>query len=311
VNGTIGAIRFMHRHLPAAAALAFAAGLLACGEQLVSSPERDSPEQPAIANAAPYATLVGAGDIASCDADYRDEATAALIANIDGTVFTTGDNAYPNGTTSNYKCYHASWGAFKSRTRPVPGNHEYRTTGAEPYYKYFGSLAGPAGKGYYSYDLGGWHIVALNSEANLSQQRAWLKADLAAHPSKCTLAYWHRPLFTSSSVHTGDVEMRPFFRILYEAGAEVVLTGHSHNYERFAPQDHRGRADASRGIRQFVVGTGGAENAYGFGAPVANSERRYSGYGVLRLRLYPDRYEFNFLPAAGGTWTDSGGGTCH
>jgi 3',5'-cyclic AMP phosphodiesterase CpdA len=288
---------------------ALLAALLACGEQVLSPPPADRPA--AATGTSSYVTLVGAGDIAGCAPGYRDEATAALISGIPGTVFTTGDNAYPNGSSANYSCYNASWGAFKSRTRPVPGNHEFRTSGAAAYFKYFGHLAGPPGKGYYSYDLGEWHIVALNSETNLAEQRAWLEADLAASSAKCTLAYWHRPLFTSGTVHTGDPRMRPFFRILYEAGADVVLTGHSHQYERFAPQSPNGTLNRRRGIRQFVTGTGGADTPYGFGPPAPNSEARYSGYGVLRLRLYADGYDFAFIPIAGETWTDAGSGVCH
>jgi hypothetical protein len=258
------------------------------------------------------AILVGAGDIAGCSSTFKDEATAALVDNIAGTVFALGDDAYPSGTTADFGCYDASWGKFKARTRPAPGNHEYQTTGAAPYYSYFGNLAGPSGKGYYSYDVGGWHVVSLNSEQDLTGQVTWLKGDLAAHPAKCTLAYWHKPLFTSGSVHGPETAMRPIYQVLYDAGADVVLSGHNHHYERFAPQNPAGGADAARGLRYFVVGTGGTPNLYGFGAPRPNSEVRYNGgQGVLKLTLSPDHYDWEFVSVAGKTFTDSGTQACH
>jgi hypothetical protein len=254
--------------------------------------------------------LVGAGDIAGCASAYDDEATAALVARIRGAVFTLGDNAYPNGRTQDYSCYGASWGAFKDRTYPSPGNHDYRTADGAPYFAYFGDRAGPPGRGWYSYDLGGWHIVSLNSERDLDAQAVWLAADLAAHPARCTLAYWHRPLFTSGRRHPPYAPMRPIFQVLYEAGADLVLSGHNHQYERFAPQDPNGRADSARGIREFVVGTGG-DALYTFRAPAPNSEVRYNGgHGVLKLTLYPDRYAFQFVSVAGKEFGDSGGGEC-
>jgi hypothetical protein len=287
------------------ATLAFGLVLGACEER---------PTEPAAQPAEALSTtvtgaLIGAGDIAGCRTDYQDEATAKIISAIPGTVFTVGDNAYPDGTTSDFSCYNTSWGAFKSRTRPAPGNHEYNSSStAAPYFNYFGSRAGPAGRGWYSYDVGGWHIVSLNSERNLSTQASWLKSDLAAHPAKCTLAYWHKPLFTSGSIHSPNTSMRPIFTVLYNAGAEIVLGGHNHNYERFAPQDPYGKA-TSNGIRQFVVGTGGAE-LYGFGSAKPNSQVRHQGYGVLKLTLYSDHYAYKFI-SVGSSWTDSGTGTCH
>jgi hypothetical protein len=257
------------------------------------------------------ATLVTAGDIATCSTSDGDAATAKLVDAIPGTVAALGDNAYPDGSASNYRCYDATWGRFKSRTRPIPGNHEYHASGAAPYFSYFGSRAGSAGKGWYSYDVGNWHIVALNSEKSISEQATWLKADLAAHRTKCTLAYWHQPLYTSGSAHGPYTATRPLFQILYAAGAEIVLGAHNHNYERFAPQNADGRADATRGVRQFVVGTGGAE-LRGFGSAKPNSEKRYSsGYGVLKLTLSDGRYDWKFVSVAGKTFTDSGSGACH
>jgi hypothetical protein len=258
------------------------------------------------------AVLVGAGEIARCGTvKAGDAATARLLDGIAGTVFTIGDNAYPDGSGSNYSnCYGPTWGRYKSRTRPVPGNHDYHIAGAAGYFGYFGSRAGSPSRGCYSFQLGTWHVIAINSEANLSAEATWLKADLAAHPARCTLAYWHRPLFTSGP-HGPATQMRPIFRILYQAGAEVVVTGHNHNYERFAPQTPDGNLDAGRGIREFVVGTGGA-GLYAFDTRAANSQARYSGgHGVIKLTLNPGSYSWKFIPVPGKTWTDSGSQSCH
>jgi hypothetical protein len=254
--------------------------------------------------------LIGAGDIATCDRDH-DEATANLLDTISGTVFTLGDNAYPDGTASNYAdCYDPSWGRHKWRTRPAPGNHEYHVGDAAGYFDYFGRAAGPSDRGYYGYWLGSWRIYSLNSEANLDAQADWLRRDLAAHPARCVLAYWHQPLF-SSGEHGPETEMRPFFTILYEAGAEVVLSGHDHDYERFSPQTPAGSADWSHGITQFVVGTGG-KSLRAFGAPLPNSEVRHNdGYGVLKLTLEEGSYTWRFLSEAGQAFTDTGSRPCH
>jgi hypothetical protein len=257
------------------------------------------------------ATLLAAGDIAGCTSGYQDEVTADLLGAREGTIAALGDNAYPDGSAGNYAdCYDPSWGKYKDRTRPVPGNHEYYQTGAAAYFSYFGDRAGPAGRGYYSYELGSWHIVALNSEARLAEQADWLKADLAAHPATCTLAYWHRPYFTSGH-HPPYALIRPLVEILYQAGAEIVLSGHNHQYERFAPQDPDRHADP-QGIRQFVVGTGGANVLYDFEATQPNSEVRWKdGYGVLALTLEDGSYSWNFLAAGGANFSDSGEGSCH
>jgi hypothetical protein len=260
--------------------------------------------------------LVGAGDIADCNS-AGDEATAALLDGINGTVFTTGDNVYETGTATEFaNCYNPSWGRHKARTRPSVGNHEYGTAGATGYFGYFGSAAGEQGKGYYSYDLGAWHIVVLNSNCAQvggcqagSVQEQWLRADLAAHPAACTLAYWHHPRF-SSGQHGNNSAMQPFWQALYDFGADVVLNGHDHTYERFAPQTPSGASDPQRGIRQFVVGTGGRSH-YGFPNSPPNSEvRNGNTFGVLKLTLSSNTYNWQFVPVAGGTFTDSGTGTC-
>jgi hypothetical protein len=264
------------------------------------------------------AVMVGAGDIAWC-LRSADDATAKLLDDIPGTVFTVGDNVYPSGAAWQFTvCYGPTWGRHKVRTRPVPGNHEYDTASASGYFDYFGKAAGPPSRGYYSYDKSGWHVVALNSNCEevggcgaSSPMVSWLKRDLAAHRSNCTLAYFHHPLFSSGSVHGNDPEMRPIWQALYAAKADVVVNGHSHNYERFAPQRPDGTLDAGRGIREFVVGTGGRA-IHGFGAIEPNSQVRKAGTpGVLKLILNLDSYEWRFVPVAGESFTDSGHGRCH
>ncbi|HSE04261.1 MAG TPA: ABC transporter substrate-binding protein [Methylomirabilota bacterium] len=266
----------------------------------------------------PTAVLVGAGDIATCTGD-GDEATASLLDSIDGVVFTLGDHAYEAGTSIEFAaCYEPSWGRHKARTRPAPGNHDYLTPAAAGYFAYFGDRAGDPGRGYYSYVLGAWHIVALNSNCAEvggcgpgSAQERWLRADLAARRSLCTLAYWHHPRF-SSGPHGGDPAVEAFWRALHEHGAEIVLAGHDHTYERFAPQTPDGVPDPARGIRQFIVGTGGGSHHRFEGPPAANSEvRNDDTFGVLELRLGPAGYEWRFLPVGGATFTDSGRGRCH
>jgi hypothetical protein len=256
--------------------------------------------------------LVGAGDISNCSRT-QDEATAQLLDNISGTVFTLGDNVYPDGTASQFSdCYGPTWGRHKNRTKPVPGNHDYHVSGASAYYNYFGAAAGDPNKGYYSYNLGAWHIIALNSQVGYSAgsaQEQWLKSDLAANQSVCTLAYWHHPRF-SSGQHGNITRSQPFWQALYDAGADVVLSGHDHTYERFAPQNPNGQADSNRGIRQFVVGTGGA-GLYAFSSIQPNSQvRNNTAYGVLKLTLHATSYDWQFVPIAGQNFTDSGTGNC-
>jgi uncharacterized protein YjdB len=257
--------------------------------------------------------LVGAGDIATCSGT-ADDATASLLDGISGTVFTAGDNAYNDGTAAEFAdCYGPSWGRQKTRTRPALGNHEYDTPGAAGYFGYFGASAGDPTTGYYSYELGAWHIIVLNSNILMSAgsaQESWLRADLASHPVKCTLAVWHHPRF-SSGQHGSSTASQPLWQALYDAGAEVVLVGHDHMYERFAPQTPDGQTDAARGIREFVVGTGGG-GLYSFANPAPNSQvKNNTTHGVLKLTLYGDRYDWKFIPVAGSSFTDSGTGTCH
>lgn len=257
--------------------------------------------------------FVGAGDIASCSVS-TDEATAKLLDAIDGTVYTLGDNVYNTGTATEFKnCYNPTWGRHLSRTLPSAGNHDYDTASGGPYYDYFGDSAGPRDKGYYSYNLGTWHIVVLNSEIDVaatSAQATWLKSDLAANPATCTLAYFHKPLF-SSGQHGNNTSMRDMWRILYAAGTDVVLNSHDHNYERFAPQNPDGKRDDAKGIREFVVGTGGMTLS-GFGSIKGNSQvRNASTHGVLKFVLRDGAYEWQFVPVAGKTFTDGGQTACN
>ena len=259
------------------------------------------------------AVLVGAGDIASCAYD-DDEATAKLLDSIPGVVFTAGDNAYSSGTPDQFtRCYGPTWGRPKARTRPSPGNHDYQTPAAAAYYAYFGDAAGDPLLGYYSYDLSGWHIISLNSNVLMvagSPQEQWLRRDLSLHPAPCTLAYWHHPRF-SSSEHGNSTAPQPLWQALYDANADVVISGHDHTYERFAPQTPTGVLDTARGIREFVVGMGGA-SFYQFPTIRANSEvRNNTTHGVIKLTLRADGYDWEFVPVAGGSFRDSGSGRCH
>lgn len=263
---------------------------------------------PGIVEREPAVVLVGAGDIARCG-NAADEATAKLLDQIAGTVFTTGDHAYPSGTPAEFReCYHPSWGRHHDRTRPSPGNHDYGTPGASGYFGYFDRRAGPEERGYYAYRRGSWRIYSLNSEVLSDAQLAWLKADLAEHRPRCSLAYWHRPLF-SSGTHGNSTRMREFWRLLYRRGVELVVNGHDHDYERFAPMRPHGARD-SRGIRQFVVGTGGAA-LRPFEDVQPNSVARHAGsHGVLKLRLADGAYAWRFIPTS-GEFRDAGSATCH
>jgi len=267
--------------------------------------------------------LVGAGDIASCKNPEGAEATAKLIEQIPGTVFAAGDLAYEKGSAEDFKnCYDPAWGRFKDRTKPALGNHEYVDPTASGYFQYWGAQAGQAGKGYYSYDLGGWHIVVLNTNCDAknlggcaagSPEETWLKEDLAKHPKACLLAYGHHALFSSGIFkrHAVHPELKQLWEDLYAAHADLVLAGHEHSYERFALQDPEGKADPANGIREIVAGTGGRNHdLLGFATP--NSEiRDWDSFGVLKLTLSPGKYIWEFIPEEGKSFHDSGSGVCH
>jgi hypothetical protein len=276
----------------------------------------------AIAAASETVVLVGAGDIADCGRLADAQATAGLvrtlIAGRRGMVFTAGDNAYPNGSTRDFaRCYDATWGAVRKRTRPAVGNHEYNTAGAAPYFAYFGRAAGKPGRAWYAYDLGAWRIYVLDSSCGGqascrrgSPQEAWLRADLATNPRECVAAIWHHARW-SSGYHGSDSRTAALVTDLYAAGAEILITGHDHHYERFAPQRPDGGLDRAKGIREFVVGTGGGR-LYPTFLPRQNSEvRSNSVHGVLALTLEPGSYSWRFVPTKAGGFTDEGSGVCH
>jgi acid phosphatase type 7 len=263
--------------------------------------------------------LVGAGDCCSCYSGrvQASQATATLLASIPGTVFAVGDIAYLNGTDSDFaKCYDPTWGGLRSRTVPIPGNHEYNSRGGLGYYGYFGAAAADPMKGYYSFDLGAWHILVLNSNCPMiggcgstSPQGQWLQADLAAHPALCTLALFHYPFYSSTT--NQEPAAQPLWAMLYAGKVDLIVNGHAHNYERFAPQDANGNLDLVNGIPEIVAGTGG-NGLQSFTTIVANSlVHNNSTYGVLKLTLHSSSYDWQFIPIPGGSFTDSGTGNCH
>jgi len=278
--------------------------------------------QPAATVAADTFILVGAGDIASCASRTGAVATAKLIDQIPGIVFAAGDLAYERGTYEEFQaCYQPTWGRFKQRTRPAPGNHEYNGSEASGYFRYWGKQAGEPEKGYYSYDLGAWHIVVLNTNCSVkdlggcdkdSPEETWLRQDLALHAKACILAYGHHALFSSGVFpkHARHPELQAFWADLYATHADLIIAAHEHSYERFAAQNPEGVAEPRRGIREIVVGTGGRSHTL-LGPPLENSEvRNDDTYGVLKLTLSPKEYQWEFIPEAGKTFRDSGGGLC-
>jgi acid phosphatase type 7 len=310
-----------------------------CQEQPVSptpsspAPTNPSnpPESPTPPTSSSEVTVVAAGDIA-CDpgsssfneglgtADScRQKYVADLIEDLNpAAVLTLGDHQYEDNTPEKFTASYAlSWGRLKPITYPVAGNHEYKSKDAAGYYSYFGDRAGDPKKGYYSYDLGAWHIIALNSNCDevggcdlASAQGQWLESDLAAHSNLCTLAYWHQPRF-SSGEHGSDPTYTDFWKALYKTDADLILVAHDHDYERFAPQTPDGQLDAARGLREFVVGTGG-KSRRALGNLEPNSEASNADtYGVLQLTLKDSSYDWSFIPEAGASFTDSGSQNCH
>jgi hypothetical protein len=273
--------------------------------------------------------MIGVGDIGVCGTS-GDEATAALVDSVlfadsvqqlASVVFTLGDNAYPSGDSGivNYfpRCFSPSWGRprIMSVIRPAPGNHDYDTGSGTPYFRFFGEKAGPAGKGYYSYDFAGWHLISLNSEIMVNESKAeaqedWLREDLKNHPALCTLAYFHKPLFTSGA-RGQNLQVRPLWEILYNARADLILNGHEHNYERFRPQTPAGIYDPVNGIEQIIAGTGGGSLTIPRYPFAKNSVVRIHGhFGVLKLMLGTGEYRHAFIDIDRRVW-DPGGGKCH
>jgi hypothetical protein len=291
-GGTVGTKR---RHSRAALVVLAFAGMTFLGSE--TSDGRAAP------------LIVAAGDLCGTATDCRP--TARVIGRIaPRRVLALGDNAYPDGRLWQYRAYYRpNWGRFKAKTSPVPGNHDFHTPNARGYRSYFGARA-PAF--YYSYNLGAWHLIALSSDLDVSvgsAQERWLRRDLARHPRRCVLAYWHHPRFTSGTVHHSDPRFDPFWRALYAARADVVLNGHVHNYERFARQDPGGHR-TRKGIREFVVGTGGIGH-YASGRPIKHSQvQNDTTFGVLKLQLHRRSYHWKFVRAAGHRFRDSGTTRC-
>lgn len=300
------------------AVLAICCCVAGCSEGDTASPvsEAATPSSPTITPV----SVLAVGDIAQCfgqpAANSAAAGTAALIERqaADASLLLLGDLVYNSGTPEEYRdCYAPTYGKFLARSYPAPGNHDYGVPGGSGYYSYFADRAGPERRGYYSFDLGAWHIVSLNSNIDMargSAQETWLRADLAANRGrKCTLAYWHHPRFSSSNAHGDDTRSTDIWRTLYEFKADLILVGHDHVYERFAPQDPDGRPDPAAGPRQFTIGTGGA-SLYGFAAPKPNSEARGAAFGVSRFVLEEGRYSWQFLPVTPGAFADQGTANC-
>jgi calcineurin-like phosphoesterase family protein/fibronectin type III domain protein len=294
---------------------------------------RSKPSKAVTASTAATAVVAAAGDIACdpSDPNYhggtgtstacRQKYTSDILVNGDfDAVLALGDEQYDSGSLSDFNTvYDPTWGRVKSITYPVVGNHEYGQSGASGYFDYYGSVAGEPGKGYYSFDLATWHIIAINSNCDRisggcgtnSPEEQWLRADLAAHSNECTLAMWHHGRYSSG--HDGDnTFMQPMWADLVDGGAEILLSGHSHDYERFAPQDENGNLDTTNGVRQFIVGTGGAFFT-GLGTSFDDNSQaaQNNTYGILKLTLRADAYDWQFVPEAGKTYSDSGTTSCH
>lgn len=256
--------------------------------------------------------IAAAGDIAldGEPSDANIQTAGLIVRNAPDAVLDLGDNQYEDGTLAEYRAsYDLSWGEFKDKTYPVPGNHEYHTDGAQGYFDYFGDVAAPAG-GYYSFDLGKWHLVAVNSGDGVSkEQLGWIRRDLRADHHLCELAYWHHPRWSSGSVHGSDTGMAPVWNLMVRQGVDVVLNGHDHVYERFAKLDAGGRPDP-RGAREFIAGTGG-KSLYGFDEALTGSQVRIAEYGVLTMLLRKRSYRWQFLGAADGMTLDKGSTACH
>jgi len=260
--------------------------------------------------------FIGAGDVSFCDSN-GDQLTGKILDRFPGTVFMVGDASNNTGRTEEYtNCFDRAWGRFKPRMKPAIGNHDYITDTGRNFFDYFGALAGERDKGYYSYDLGAWHIIVLNSQCGAadcaagSLQEKWLRKDLAAHPAQCTLAYWHAPTF-SSGIDANEPRTLPLYDDLFHAHVDVLLTGHQHHYERFIPQDENANPDPERGIREFIVGTGGAWTDPVRVPPLRNSQVIFTDtFGVLKLQLYPGWYTWQFIPVPGKPRSDWGSDTC-
>jgi hypothetical protein len=313
----------MRRHVVLGSALAVVLVLASCSSLTAGRAAPTGTPGPVIGPPPAPVVVVAAGDIA-CPAGARttedecqQEATAALVEELaPSAVLALGDTQYEEARTEEFASYDASWGRFLDITHPVAGNHEYQSGDAEDYFGYFGDRAGTPDQGWYSVDVGPWHVVVLNSQCGKvggceadSPQGEWLAADLAEHPARCTLAAWHDPRFSSGAEHGDEKSVAPLWELLDDAGADVVLTGHDHIYERYAPQTADGKADGD-GMVQIVVGTGG-EELRELADTRPNSEVRWnSSFGVLAMTLRPDGYDWRFVGTPGAPEVDSGSASC-
>ena len=292
---------------------------VAAGSFLVACGGSDTPTEPP--PPLPAEVILVAGNIATCGTT-NDEATAAVLDTLQGTIFTLGDNVFPDGSQAAYaNCYDPSWGRHKARTYAALGNHEYSTGSSNPSFDYFGSRAGPRGLGYYSMDLGNWHIIVLDvNDSTVGQnklfegsaQEKWLKADLTGHSKACTLALWHNPRFFSSDTlgWNSNAYVTGLWQLLYDAKVDVVLNGQQHDYERFPPLTPTGSPDPDKGIREFNVGTGG-ESTETMVSIAQYSEARSDAFGILKLTLEAGGYSWEFVPVVPGQFNDTGSGKCH
>ena len=296
-------------------------------EEITPPPAHAPAAQVALTGAA---VLIGAGDIGVCGL-RGDEQTAALVdsilkadsaVHVESAVFTVGDNAYPAGLDRDFvRCFGPSWGDPKKRImkliRPAIGNHDYQSQRGAAYYRYFGVRAGPAFKGYYSYDIGAWHAIALNSEIaargslhERSEQEDWLRKDLRERGKLCTLAYFHRPLY-SSGAHGSSLVMQSIWKILADGGVDLVINGHEHHYERFLPMNAAGVLDTLRGMEQIIAGTGGGDLTGIRSRKAPNSAVQIQGrWGALIATLGTDEYRTSFIDVDGDVW-DPSGRKCH
>lgn len=301
----------MGHRLPRVPALIAGPLLLAAAAACGGPPSGPSPNPPPIVEGPSTRTFLAVGDIGMCDSPGT-EAAARLAAGLEGTLLLAGDIAYPHGSAQDFaRCFDPFWGRFRDRWFAVPGNHEYETGGAQPFFDYFGDATGEPGKGWFAIATGDWLVLMLNSMLSTSpnsEQGEFVRQQLASRRPRCTLAVWHHPLY-SSGPNRPSAQMRDLWVMLYESGAEVVVNGHDHLYERFGRQNPEGQL-AVNGIRQFTAGTGGA-TLYQFAGIAANSDVRISRHGLLRLTLMPGSYRWEFLTVPGGAVEDSGTDTCH
>ena len=304
-HGALGLCGFQSALLTASRAALLTLAVPACSPDRLTTPDALS------SSLSDAVTLIGAGDIGSCSSSGRDEATAKLIlAEPEALVFTAGDNAYPDASPADFaNCYDGSWGQFKGRTYPTLGNHEFRAfPDAAPYFDYFNGpgvdsgRAGRRGQGWYAVDHGAWRLLFLDSHANILMQAAWMRTALSQNPTRCQLAIWHRPRYTSGPLPTKKTLLQPFWDLLAEFRVEIAIAGHDHHYERFNPDQF--------GIRQFTVGGGGHGSINDFVSIHGLSAKRIARHGVLWLELAPDSYRWEYREIT-GLVTDSGEGLCH